>query len=430
MAGISPTNDRHRPASWGGPILFVLAYAALAPVAVYASKGTVVLLALTALALSSVPAGFAYLFRMLSTPFGLALALLIVWAFITTAWAPGGWVAGFAALRVALVCLAGLLSLAAIAQLDTIHRRIPRAVLAISGCAMLAFFALEIVTDGALAGFLKGRVLTTLDPVGRGTAILAVVVWPICALLTTRARGLLLASSFLLGAFALTYLLPMVAGFLALIVGLVVFAAVYAWRRTAIAAIFGAVALFTLTAPEMYLDLVNLETAPALTNQLPGNWQHRLAVWRFTSSRVAEQPVIGHGFDAARVIGREHVTGFLQLEDSKQRKRVALMPLHPHNAPLQIWLELGLVGVACVLGMLFGVSRLIWQQMDRPFFAATASASLASFLCVASISFGVWQNWWVATGWLSAGVLALVAPDLPARLTKFGEACRPPPERA
>jgi O-antigen ligase len=408
--------------------LSALAYVALAPVAVYASNGTVVLLVLAALGLGSLAPGLAHLQRMLSTIFGLGLASLVVWSFVTTTWAPTGWSAALTASRLTLVCLAGLLALAAIAQLGAAQRRVAQTALAVSGLAMLGFLALEIATDGALAAFLKRQHPGpgVMNSVGRGTTILALFVWPVCAVLATRAWGALLAGGVLSLAFALTVMLPTAASVLAFIVGLAVFAAVYFMRRAAIAAIFGLFALFTLAAPAIFLEIVTLDTAPALTSQLPDNWRHRLAIWRFTSARIAERPILGYGFDAARAIGREHVTAFLQTRvDTEPRPPVELMPLHPHNAPLQIWLELGLVGVACVLAMLFGAVRVIWRQADRPLFAASASASLASFLTLASISFGIWQNWWVATAWLAAGAFALSAPDQGHRLAEPEETRKP-----
>jgi len=41
---------------------------------------------------------------------------------------------------------------------------------------------------------------------------------------------------------------------------------------------------------------------------------------------------------------------------------------------------------------------------------AAAIGSLVTFFCIASLSFGFWQKWWLATGWIALGTMALVAP--------------------
>jgi hypothetical protein len=76
----------------------------------------------------------------------------------------------------------------------------------------------------------------------------------------------------------------------------------------------------------------------------------------------------------------------------------------------QIWLELGVVGAA--LAALFwawvvvGIDRL--EALDRPM-AAAAAAAMAAYLVIGGLSFGVWQEWWLALGALTAAVCAGLA---------------------
>ena len=89
-----------------------------------------------------------------------------------------------------------------------------------------------------------------------------------------------------------------------------------------------------------------------------GHSDARVAIWRFTTERVVERPWLGWGMDASRMWP-------------------GVIPLHPHNAALQVWLELGVVGAAC---------------------AAVAIA----YLTIGALSFGVWQEWWLGLGVLAA----------------------------
>jgi O-antigen ligase len=92
------------------------------------------------------------------------------------------------------------------------------------------------------------------------------------------------------------------------------------------------------------------------------------------------------------------------------------MPLHPHDAALQVWLELGLPGAvlfAAIVAMFW--SRLAAAPWPRIYLAASAGA-LAAALAAAAGAYGVWQEWWL-------GTLALAA----FLITAAARAIRPPP---
>ena len=113
---------------------------------------------------------------------------------------------------------------------------------------------------------------------------------------------------------------------------------------------------------------------------------HRLYIWEFSAQRIAERPLLGWGLDAAPLIpGGEE-----KLEHGGNR-----MNVHPHNAFLQIWLELGAIGVALTAVILALLTRRIARLAD-PFDAVCAGGLLVSVLVVANLSFGIWQTWWMA----------------------------------
>ena len=77
------------------------------------------------------------------------------------------------------------------------------------------------------------------------------------------------------------------------------------------------------------------------------------------------------------------------------------LPLHPHNAALQWWVELGAIGAvlgAAVALLATGALR----RIPDPRSAATGVALLASAATVGCMSFGVWQSWWIAALALAA----------------------------
>lgn len=166
---------------------------------------------------------------------------------------------------------------------------------------------------------------------------------------------------------------------------------------------------------------------PVLARGLPvGDWPpsaaHRLLIWDFAIGRIAEHPLRGWGMEASRSVpghrdspspallerfgltGPEVSAGWIP---SSQ-----LLPLHPHNGPLQVWLELGAVGAvlaALLAWHLAGAAR----RSGRP---AVALAMLASGCVTAMLSFGAWQEWWIGAELLAVcGAAALGCREADAR---------------
>jgi O-antigen ligase len=90
---------------------------------------------------------------------------------------------------------------------------------------------------------------------------------------------------------------------------------------------------------------------------------------------------------------------------------VKILPLHPNNAFLQARLELGVPGVFLVaaLAALF-FTGVVGGVGDR-FSAAVMAGSATSYLTVASLSYGAWQNWWVSFAWALAALTALAVEN-------------------
>jgi len=184
-----------------------------------------------------------------------------------------------------------------------------------------------------------------------------------------------------------------------------------------VAAAFGIVAFFmALALPRLTPILISfgltawLLVAPfatpiLLANQhmvdaLPLSWAARVGIWRYVCARIVEQPWIGHGIDASRA-----VTDRIQVRELNIRA----VPLHPHSASLQIWFETGAVGAVLAAATLVagGVALSRLFANNRPA-AAAACATLASLGLVANVSFGIWQEWWEATMFIAAALIAAI----------------------
>jgi len=126
-----------------------------------------------------------------------------------------------------------------------------------------------------------------------------------------------------------------------------------------------------------------------------GSVWHRTEIWSFVADRIAERPLLGWGLNAARA-----VPGGKELFEPGVEK----LPLHPHNAVLQLWLELGAVGAA--IGG--AIAILILYAATSPAHARGTrigmTAAAAAALTIAATAYGLWQGWWMAALWLVAAL--------------------------
>ena len=126
------------------------------------------------------------------------------------------------------------------------------------------------------------------------------------------------------------------------------------------------------------------------------SWSMRLGYWRHAVDWIGDHPFRGWGLDASRMFGPG-------------------ITLHPHNGALQVWLELGLIG-AMAAAVFFAVVLARQARAARDPAAAAAVAAASAYLVMGAVSFGVWQEWWLAAGALAAAAcLALQSPSVTER---------------
>jgi O-antigen ligase len=85
------------------------------------------------------------------------------------------------------------------------------------------------------------------------------------------------------------------------------------------------------------------------------------------------------------------------------------MPLHPHNAILQLWIELGLPGAILGAALAILAIRGILARAEDVLWRAAALGLIAASLLIAFLSYGLWQRWWMSTLWLSAALMVATA---------------------
>lgn len=139
---------------------------------------------------------------------------------------------------------------------------------------------------------------------------------------------------------------------------------------------------------------------------LPLSALHRTMIWHFVASRAMEKPVLGWGLDASRALPGGNGQEMLTSKDVKLLQQV--LPLHPHNMFLQVWVELGAVGAVIAGGML--TALLAGMRGAGRWGGTVALPAMAAALVVSAISFGAWQSWWIATLGMFAAVMLACRP--------------------
>jgi O-antigen ligase len=321
------------------------------------------------------------------------LAALALWGAVSAAWSIDPGRSLILAARLAGLFAAGV-ALACAAERVAAPRRLILALALGTGVAL----ALAVVDYASGGGVLRHFHTRPYWPMllDQFTTVLAILALPLAAALARYGAGLGLAAALVMA--AAVFGLVDTGAKLALAAALPV-AALTWWRRRATARVAAIASLAAiLAAPLILPPLVRLPGALHIADSLKASGGHRLLIWQFAGARIAEHPVLGWGLDASRAIpGGEDAARAASAAHPEQDQ----LPLHPHDAALQVWLELGAVGAA--LAGLF--AALLWWRLGNaawpPLAAAAAAGGLAAALVIAAEAYGIWQEWWL-------GSLALV----------------------
>ncbi len=270
--------------------------------------------------------------------------------------------------------------------------------------ALVSLLTVERVTGGSVIGLARpgdatDRLFDLLSP---GLALLSCLLFPAARLaesVTGRrwTGGLLIGVSFVL---ALTY--RMDAAPVAIACGAISYGIARTWGRAGVALVAAGIAVVALSWGPVAALAWRHGDQVWLTAHANLNWGYRVEIWNRVHDLIGARPGMGYGFDSARVLAQGAGVTFL----------------HPHNGLLQVWLELGAVGVALLLA---------WAAVSLRGYLSCARESRALATCAATmtavavfwlVSFGIWQGWWLAAIGLAFSACALAQKDVSPSRTR------------
>ena len=388
----------------------------LAPCGVLAHKGLAPLAVIAAVALligwRSRGWRFPWSLKLLTGP---ALAAL-AWGALSALWAVEPDLAISRAAKLTAATAFGVIILVGLVNLPG-KRRFQ---IGIALCIGLALAVVIIAVDLWLEGGLRRAIRDDASYVGmaslnNGMTWIMLLIWP-AALWLWRAAGItgrrwlrLIAPVLVAACVPLLMKLESQSSLTAFGLGSATFIAVAAAPRLVPYAMAIGIAVSTVAAPLAVLVVFKATRLTEWFQALPSTMVHRAYIWEFSAQRIMERPLLGWGLDSSRVIpgGHRMVTDVNPDLSHNVYGLMELMPLHPHNAPLQLWLELGLPGallfVAVTGALLVAIARRVRDRLA----AATATTVLVVAIALSSFSYGIWQTWWLAALWIVAALTAM-----------------------
>jgi len=257
-----------------------------------------------------------------------------------------------------------------------------------------------------------------------GLVAAALLLWPVLAVV---ARPRLIGLGLIAAVLATSVIFGSLAAVVAMLFGgAVAVLARLAPRLTPVA--LGAVLIgWTLLAPVAASHLPDPETAANRIPMIANSTVHRMVIYRGVADLIGQDPILGHGANSARGIpeGQNRIDyDFTSPAGLNYAAHSELIPLHPHNAVLQVWLELGLVGVLLACTLLVVVLRAIVRTTEGGG-RVVALASVAAVFAVLNVSFGAWQSWWLCLMLILATLerATLTRPEPPQGLGPSATSC-------
>ncbi|WP_162820851.1 O-antigen ligase family protein [Microvirga calopogonii] len=254
---------------------------------------------------------------------------------------------------------------------------------------LLLDFPLQWIFPDRVGAFIQNRPVVTLS----------LLLAPVIVLLGFRRRPAL-CSILLLATTATIAISDSEAAKLGLLAAAGTFALSYApfvWVRRLLA-----IALLGLIWMQPFFGSIVARSVPDTVVEATkgGHSRERIELWQAFSDVARRYPIFGTGFASSPHMGDHPVAAEID-----PAYRPMLKVGHPHNAFLQVWVELGAIGALLLSCLVLWVLRCLGRapaDIQRVGLMTLISAS-----AIALVSHGAWQGWWMSAIALSTALLTL-----------------------
>jgi len=284
------------------------------------------------------------------------------------------------------------------------HADHPKFFIVIPAVLILAGLALAARLYPQETATLPPEMLTKLVKYNRGFSYLVLLSFPIMASLWLSKRRWLLLP-FLLLLFIPAGLTESRSSKLALMVGLITIivasiAPLVVRRLLAAAAIIAPG--WSFVAREIFLKY------PAILGPIPPSWRARVEIWDYMSYRIQEKPWLGWG------LGTSHTLDFLKPHGAAYLF-TKVPATHPHNVMTELWVELGLPGLALGIAFAFLTLKLV-SEVDRRLVPFALGAWTVAF-CFSLIAYDFWTDSLFAAFAMTALAFAILQKQISPRFS-------------
>ena len=220
---------------------------------------------------------------------------------------------------------------------------------------------------------------------------------PVAAYLHLRHKQKVMPLLILGMAFFLCYRTKYFAGFSGVVLAGIAAGLSYKFSRLFPLIIAYGTAVLCLILPFLFHTLLPLMDLKSIWDiDIMRSFAHRLYIWDFVTEKVSEKVWLGWGAATSKGFP---TNGLIVFDGS------SVLPSHPHNHIMQVWLEMGLVGAAFLAALHFYIFRAI-SKLEHPIATAWATFFSLTVFMILSLSHSIWHKWWIT--WLGAMVVILV----------------------
>jgi O-antigen ligase len=342
-----------------------------------------------------------------------------LWIFASSLWSINSVNSFFSAIKFLTEFLLGLLLIRNIEKVDITRVKIENTLIA-SLIVSIVAFVVEYLTYGMVSQLFRELVqkkeayIFFLYNLDRGMALLTLLSWVVIGIFLKRENKALALLVYLLLLVVLIFS-DNLAGLVAHIIAAIVFLS----TRFTILKNPKILCFFLLVSSGLMIIFAFKVDALEIAQKneiLPLSAKHRLFIWSFVAEDSKNHPILGVGFNSSKQFPVEEEQ-IVELFGEKLHP----LPLHPHNNIMQVYFELGLVGLIFYLGLACKYILIIGKnyRTTNPVTKDMISVLYACFsvyFIIAMISYNIWQSWWIFSAlWISALCSKLILPKIDAQ---------------